>query len=414
YLGIVDLWFRDFLTQSQMMNIITKIEELRFAPGEYFYYSNANYILLAAIIEKASGASYSSYLAENIFRPLEMENTIVIDDVYKTIKNRAIGYQEEEGTFYKTHFHALTFAGDGQILTTPRDMHKWHLNLKKASIGSPALWKKMHTKANLNDGTAINYGLGVEFETHNGYDAVGFDGMSVGGFVAKYLHFPALDMAFFTTQNKFEWDFRERFFQLVDLYVPATTSTDEALLYKEIKLSNEELEKYEGNYLFYYNDEDRKANTIKLKKGTLRILTLDGDELGKLQPIGKDEFIAFIGDGKALVKFQFSGDTKQYTYDDLEQETPWLFQAFEPYEHSEAERKEVVGQYLNKDFQVSKEIRFEDGILYYYYKNGAWKDELTSLSKELMEIPMSPIEFIRNDKNEITGFLIMGLMFEKI
>jgi CubicO group peptidase (beta-lactamase class C family) len=413
YLEVVGIHWRDYIRSSMLMNIITNVEELRFTPGEYFYYTNANYILLAAIIEKASGMSYSDYLQENIFDPLEMQHTIVNTDVYSIIKNRAIGYTEDEGQFYKTQQYGLFYTGDGQILTNPEDMFKWHLNIKNSTIGTPEIWKKMHTKSKLNNGTIINYGLGVEFETHNGYEAVGFDGMITSGFVSKYLYFPDINIAFFTTQNTFDEDFRERFFQLVDLYVPVVESIDKPSTYKEIVLSNNELKKYEGNYLFYYNDVDRKANTVKVKNDELYVLTFDGDEIAKLIPLGNHRFL-FGEDENAIVEFSFNENKKQYTYDELINETPWLFNEFKPYEHTEKELKEFEGQYFNKEFQIGKKLRLENGILYYYHKNGAWKNELTSLSKDIFEIPISPVEFVRNEKNKVTSFIIMGLVFEKI
>ncbi len=47
------------------------------APGTKFMYSNYNYRLLASIIEKVSGQSYANYVKENIFTPLEMEDSMV-------------------------------------------------------------------------------------------------------------------------------------------------------------------------------------------------------------------------------------------------------------------------------------------------------------------------------------------------
>lgn len=273
----------------------------------------------------------------------------------------------------------------------------------------------MHTKATLNNGKRIDYGLGVEFETHHGYEATGFDGMSVGGFVSKYLYFPVLDIGFFTTQNKFEDEFRDRFFQLVDLYIPNENqkeNTDKN--YNFIKLSDSELKKYQGQYLFYYNDDDRKANSIKLKDNKLLIFTLDGDKIGELEPLGNDEFIFLMGDSKALIKFSFENGNKYYTYDDFDDEPLWIFNEFQSYEHSESELKEFEGQYYSKDFQISKKIRLDNGVLYYHYKNGALKSELTSLSKNILEISISPIEFIRNDKNEVISFILMGIEFVKI
>jgi len=80
-----------------LLNIIVIIDELNFSPGDYFYYTNTNYILLASVIEKASGMSYEDYLQESIFDPLKMNHTIVNTDIYRTVSNRAISYTEDEG-----------------------------------------------------------------------------------------------------------------------------------------------------------------------------------------------------------------------------------------------------------------------------------------------------------------------------
>ncbi|HMW04031.1 MAG TPA: serine hydrolase domain-containing protein [Leptospiraceae bacterium] len=48
-----------------------------YAAGAKFMYSNYNYRLLANIIEKVSGQSYATYIRENIFFPLDMDDSMV-------------------------------------------------------------------------------------------------------------------------------------------------------------------------------------------------------------------------------------------------------------------------------------------------------------------------------------------------
>lgn len=50
-------------------------EPLRFTPGERFEYSNSNYILLGAVVEKVSGQSYEDYLRAHVFLPAGMTQT---------------------------------------------------------------------------------------------------------------------------------------------------------------------------------------------------------------------------------------------------------------------------------------------------------------------------------------------------
>ena len=60
---------------TQEMIARFKDKPLDFKPGEKWSYSNSGYFLLGAIIEKASGESYESFLQKNIFDPLKMTNT---------------------------------------------------------------------------------------------------------------------------------------------------------------------------------------------------------------------------------------------------------------------------------------------------------------------------------------------------
>ena len=52
-----------------------KKEPMQFAPGERYRYNNSGYVLLGAIIEKASGKSYETFVADNIFKPLGMTSS---------------------------------------------------------------------------------------------------------------------------------------------------------------------------------------------------------------------------------------------------------------------------------------------------------------------------------------------------
>ncbi len=49
--------------------------ELRFAPGEDYYYSNVNYYLLGLVLESATGKSYETLLHDRVLEPLGLRNT---------------------------------------------------------------------------------------------------------------------------------------------------------------------------------------------------------------------------------------------------------------------------------------------------------------------------------------------------
>ncbi len=55
--------------------VLPDYSELKSEPGDHDEYSNIGYMLLGAIIEKASGMAYEDYIRQNILRPLEMNHT---------------------------------------------------------------------------------------------------------------------------------------------------------------------------------------------------------------------------------------------------------------------------------------------------------------------------------------------------
>jgi CubicO group peptidase (beta-lactamase class C family) len=73
----------------------------RWKPGERYAYSNPNYTILGYIIEKYSGKPYARYIAENIFKPLEMHNSNF--DMH--IRHKSKDAKEYE--YYREQYHEI-------------------------------------------------------------------------------------------------------------------------------------------------------------------------------------------------------------------------------------------------------------------------------------------------------------------
>lgn len=88
---------------------IVKEKSLTFEPGTRWGYCNTGFILLGAVIEKATGKDYWDYIKEHIYDPADMDNTIGFDR-NKTLSNLAMGYEkvQEEG---KAFWRKTAFAG---------------------------------------------------------------------------------------------------------------------------------------------------------------------------------------------------------------------------------------------------------------------------------------------------------------
>lgn len=67
--------------------------KLKTAPGTQFEYSNANYMIAAAIIETVTGQPYETILSERVFIPLGMANSYVQMPTGKSVKE-ATGFRQ--------------------------------------------------------------------------------------------------------------------------------------------------------------------------------------------------------------------------------------------------------------------------------------------------------------------------------
>lgn len=127
-----------------LVRLLAKQRGLNFVPGAEFQYSNSGYVLLAAIIQRASGQSLRAFADANIFKPLGMTRTHVHDDPKMPMPDRALGYRRD-GSIYRVAPHGdfgLIF-GTTAIMTTVRDMLRWQQNFTDVRVGTPQLLAEM-------------------------------------------------------------------------------------------------------------------------------------------------------------------------------------------------------------------------------------------------------------------------------
>jgi CubicO group peptidase (beta-lactamase class C family) len=97
---------RKDLSPKQLIDLF-KDEPLEFKPGTDYKYSNSGYVLLGYIIEKLTGKTYSEYIDEIIFKPLEMKNSYY-DSPAKLIVGRVPGYVQRNGQYRNADFLSMT------------------------------------------------------------------------------------------------------------------------------------------------------------------------------------------------------------------------------------------------------------------------------------------------------------------
>ena len=110
---------------------------LDFAPGERMDYSNSGYVVLTAIVEKASGQPYGAFVADNIFKPLGMADSGY--DSHKTVlARRASGYTPSPAGVVNADYLDMTVPqGAGGLYSTTHDLLKWQSALFGGKVLKP-------------------------------------------------------------------------------------------------------------------------------------------------------------------------------------------------------------------------------------------------------------------------------------
>jgi hypothetical protein len=110
--------FDDTTTEKDALDIILRQKGLNFTPGDEWLYSNSGYFLLSIIIKRASGKSFAEFAKENIFDPLGMTHTLILDNHKRIAPMRATGYSPNPKGGFQTEMSNFE-----QII---RDRPQWH------------------------------------------------------------------------------------------------------------------------------------------------------------------------------------------------------------------------------------------------------------------------------------------------
>ncbi len=175
----IELHLKTYHNTRQAIDIF-KDWELEAEPGTKFIYTSYGYNLLGAVIEGASGQSYSQYMTENIWKPLGMSETRmdIADDI---IPNRTRGYRYMDGKIKNCEFIDISsrFAGGG-TLSTVIDLLKFSRGLDKGKVIPLEAQKKMYTSMTTKDKRYTEYGMGWAKDYLSGFWNISHSGGQAG------------------------------------------------------------------------------------------------------------------------------------------------------------------------------------------------------------------------------------------
>ncbi len=163
YIGLLMMRGRglgDSSTTHEALVALARQHSPDFEAGSRYEYSNTGYFLLARVIERVSGQTMAQFSEEQIFRPLGMKDTYIVDRYPATRASLARGYMKIGNRFVDDQ-SAWEQTGDGQVHSNLQDLALWDENFYTAKVGGRTLIDRMTETGTLNSGEHIDYAAGL-------------------------------------------------------------------------------------------------------------------------------------------------------------------------------------------------------------------------------------------------------------
>ena len=265
----------------------THIPTRIFPPGTTPAYSNYGTALAGYVVERVSGAPFSKYVDENIFKPLKMANSTFEQPLQPALEpNMSKGYRL--ATDEPLNFEMVSAFPAGSMSSSATDMANFMLahlqsgQLGDARILKPETTKLMHERLFALDPKALAMAHGFYEETQNGMRIIGHGGDTIAFHSDLHL-IPEKGVGFFISYNslgKGEAPTREMIWTaLLDRYYPYSVPGGDP------SNAEEEIGSVAGNYIISRRSETSffrlasllgQATVAPNGDGTLSVAALTG------------------------------------------------------------------------------------------------------------------------------------------
>lgn len=170
---------RIFTNADLVAGLVANPKPLRYPPGTNGNYDNINYVVLALVLERASGQSYADYIRTHILKPAGMTRTTFesfCSQLDTTVARGDVAYPHLRPNLYtdpvrasavpfiRQYWCAYQFHGLGEYVSTLDDLHRYAQALFGGRILAPAVLRHALMPIRLTNGqpSPRNFGLGWE------------------------------------------------------------------------------------------------------------------------------------------------------------------------------------------------------------------------------------------------------------
>jgi CubicO group peptidase (beta-lactamase class C family) len=154
--------FLDDVTGIDNQALVAKVgaRKLGFATGTRWKYNNSDYALAASIVQRVAKEPFARFMQAQIFGPLGMAHTLVLDTPGANVPERAQGYTPKKGGGFRAVREDTAIVGDGQVFSSAEDLLRWDRALREHTLVGPELAALAEASGTLDSGKQTGYGFG--------------------------------------------------------------------------------------------------------------------------------------------------------------------------------------------------------------------------------------------------------------
>ena len=192
----------DTTQPNEELLALIRREPLGFRPGARWSYSNSNYALLAAVIDRAAGMPYDRFLREALFRPLGLASLHQCTNT-PSAPDHARGYLLDGGALVPSPPENIEWTrGDGGLCASATDLARWARALATGRAVRAASYRRMTASGRLGDGTVPAYGFALSLVPLDGRERRVSHGGRMAGFTGTLAYYPDHDLAVAILANR--------------------------------------------------------------------------------------------------------------------------------------------------------------------------------------------------------------------
>jgi CubicO group peptidase (beta-lactamase class C family) len=389
----------DVVRDDDILDLVSRMRELNFKPGEQHMYCNTGYTLLAFIVKRVSGQSLREFAEANIFKPLGMTRTIFRDDHAIIVKQQAYAYNSGPNSTFKLSVPNYDTVGASSLVTTVEDLARWDQNFYDKKVGGDWVIEQMQIRGQLNDGEQISYARGVVIGSYRGLKTVEHSGGDAG-YRSHLMRFPEQRFSVACLCNYGGTNPGRFARQVADVYLASALGAEPpkpAPITAAVTLTEQELKNKVGEY---WDAKAEEIGRISINDGKLQ-LSVPGLSAA-LVPVEANRFRVAEPPVEAVFEAAPEGNPLRLTLN-IAGRKPVTMEAMPPADTSKL--SEYEGAYYSEEIDSTYRVALKDGNLVVTRKK-AGPTQLTPRFRDAFGSVgiLGVFRFTRDAQNRVNGF----------